>query len=77
MFNFKEVDGQMYTNRIRKNVVRIMTERGMAGSRGLPHFSAAGLFRFLNGKHDITVTKAQTLADDLGVSLHELLQYID
>jgi transcriptional regulator with XRE-family HTH domain len=73
MYTACEKDGQTYTNRIRKNVSRIMTERGMRAYRGLPHMSQAGLYKFLSGKADITVTKLQLLADDLGVSVFELM----
>jgi hypothetical protein len=73
MYTPKDVAGQTYTNRIRRNVARVMSQRGMAGSRGLPHMSSAGLFKFLSGNADITITRLQHVADDLGVSVGELL----
>ena len=74
MYQVKEVEGQIYTNRIRKNVARIMESRGMAGSKGLPSLSHQGLYLFIAGKSDMTVTRVQQIADDLGVSIFELMQ---
>jgi hypothetical protein len=77
MYTPAQVKGQFYTNRVRKNVARIMTERDMPGSKGLPHMSAAGLYKFMSGGADITMTRMQMIADDLGVSVAELLQYAE
>jgi len=77
MYKPVQVDGQFYSNRIRKNVAKIMEERGMPGSQGLPRMTAAGLYKFMSGNADITMTRVQWLADDLGVSVAELLQYAD
>lgn len=73
MYTPVEVDGQLYSNRVRKNIAKIMQQRGMSGNRGLPNMTGAGLFRFLSGGCDITMTRAQLLADDLGVTLNELI----
>lgn len=75
MYTPVDVTGQTYSNRIRRNVARLMRGRGLPGSGGLPHMSAAGLYKFMSGNSDITVSRASLLADDLGVSLSELLQY--
>lgn len=75
MYTPKQVDGQTYSNRIRLNVAAIMESRGLAGGNGLPNMTAAGLYKFMSGRSDITVTRAQLLADDLGVSLPELLAH--
>ena len=77
MYKPVPVEGQFFTNRVRKNVFKIMEARGMAGSQGLPRMSPAGLYKFMSGGADITLTRAQLIADDLGVSLHELLSYAD
>ena len=73
MYTAKEVEGQDFSNRVRKNIERIMTSRGIPGGHGLPHMTAAGLYKFMSGRCDITVTRASQIADDLGVSLQELL----
>jgi hypothetical protein len=77
MYKPVQIKGQFYTNRVRKNVAKIMEERGMSGSKGLPHMSSAGLYKFMSGGADITMTRVQMIADDLGVSVPELLQYAD
>lgn len=77
MYTAKPVEGQIYSNRIRKNLQRIMESRGMPGTGGLPHLTAAGLYKFMTGGCDITVTRAQLVADDLGITLQELLQYAE
>ena len=77
MYTARDVVGQTYTNRIRRNIARIMSQRGMPGSGGLQHMSAAGLFKFLSGNADITITRLQHVADDLGVSIHELLSHVE
>jgi hypothetical protein len=74
MYLAKEVKGQLYSNRIRNNIQKIMESRDMAGSAGLPHMTKNGLYKFVSGRGDITVTRLQIVADDLGVSIFELLQ---
>jgi len=75
MYTPKDVPGQTYSNRVRRNVARIMRSRGMPGSGGLPHMTSAGLYKFMTGRVDMTITRVQMIADDLGVSVNELLQY--
>jgi hypothetical protein len=52
---------------------RIMVERDLRAYKGLPHMSQSGLFKFLTGQTDITLTRLQQVADDLGVSIFDLL----
>lgn len=72
MFTAKLVPGQTYTNRVRLNLQRIGNARGIHTTH-LPNFSEAGLWKFMRGGSDITLFKLQTLADDLGVPIFELL----
>jgi len=37
--------------------------------------TSAGLYKFMTGRVDMTITRVQMIADDLGVSVNELLQY--
>jgi transcriptional regulator with XRE-family HTH domain len=74
MYTARDIEGQIYSNRIRRNIAQIMGSRGMAGYKGLPSISSPGLARFIHGKGDITVTRLQRVADDLGVSIFELMQ---
>jgi transcriptional regulator with XRE-family HTH domain len=76
MFVAQEIDGQVYSNRIRRNLSRIMVERGVLGYKGLPHMSASGLYKFISGRGDITITKLQEVADDLGVGFFDLLSNV-
>ena len=77
MYTVKEVEGQPYTNRVRWNIARIMQNRGMSGFRALPSISQSGLYKLVGGGGDITVTRLAAVADDLGVSIFELLQHPD
>ena len=73
MYQVKEVENQLYANRIRKNVARVMDERGMPGHLGLPSMTKVGLYKFISCGSDITITRLQQIADDLGVSIFELM----
>lgn len=73
MYQAKDVPGQLVANRIRRNIAQIMQARGMSGTSGLPSISGMGLYRFISGKSDMTLTRVQRIADDLGVTVAELL----
>ena len=77
MYIAQTVDGQTYSNRVRQNIAAIMGARGMAGMNGLPNLSQSGLYKFISGRGDITITRLQMVADDLGVSIFELLRHPD
>lgn len=74
MYTHRPIDGQRYSNRVRANICRIMESRGMAGGNGLPRLSQSGLYKFVAGGGDMTITKLQDVAEDLEVSIFELLQ---
>jgi len=77
MYTANEVDGQLYSNRVRINIARIMESRGMSGGKGLPNMSHTGLYKFVSGRGDITVTRLQQIAEDLGVGFFDLLKHPD
>ena len=77
MYKASEVKGQIYSNRIRANLSRIMEQRGMSGKKALPHMGHAGLWKFVSGRGDITVTRLQHIADDLGIGFFDLLKHPD
>lgn len=68
------VDGELYANRARYNVRRIMAEKGLMIKHGLPSMSSRGLYNFSRYGADITLTKLQGVAEDLGVKLETLLR---
>ena len=77
MYVAQSVEGQTYSNRIRLNIASIMESRGMVGMNGLPSLSQSGLYKFVSGRGDITITRLQMVADDLGVSIFDLLRHPD
>lgn len=70
----KVVAGQTYSNRVRKNLSQLLVARGITSRQALPNFSQSGLHKFISGRGDITLTKLQIIADDLGVSIFDLLR---
>lgn len=74
MFTAKQVPGQTYSNRVRKNLCKVMEARGITSRQALPNMSQSGLHKFVSGRGDITLTKLQIIADDLGVSIFDLLR---
>lgn len=74
MLTAKHVAGQTYSNRVRKNLAQILTARGITSRQALPNFSQSGLHKFISGRGDITLTKLQIIADDLSVSIFDLLR---
>ena len=73
MYKARSIDGQTYSNRVRQNLWRIMESRNMVGMQGLPSLSQSGLYKFIAGGGDMTITRLQHVADDLGVTIFELL----
>jgi len=77
MYRVKTIDGQTYSNRVRLNLAQLMDRRGMPGYVALPSLSQSGLYKFVAGGGDMTITRLQHVADDLGVSIFTLLSHPD
>jgi transcriptional regulator with XRE-family HTH domain len=73
-FRVTLAEGQDISNRARENIYRLLDERGISVRRGLKALKFRGLYNFLSSRSDITVTRLQRVAEELGVSFEEIIK---
>jgi len=68
------VDGELYNNRARYHIRRLMHEQGLTFKKGLKCVSARGLYNFVCYRSHMKLHTLQKIADELGVKVETLLR---
>ena len=71
---WKPIEGELYNNRARYHIRRLMHEKGFTFKHGLKDMSARGLYNFVCYGSHIKLHTLQKVADALGVKLETLLR---
>lgn len=67
-FEVRPVGGQELSNTIRRNIHALMRSKDMPLRAGLECMPFSTLYSYLGGKNDISITRLQDIAKELGVN---------
>ena len=68
------VEGELYNNRARYHIRRLMNEQGRVFKKGLDCVSPRGLYNFVCYRSHMKLHTLQKISDELGVKLETLLR---
>lgn len=68
-FKWKPRPGQEFANRARFHIHRLLTAREIPITQGLKCCASRTLYKFINGRSDMTITMLENVASELGTSV--------